>query len=203
MGSVRHRTKAKARPPGRPRLFDEDAALERALELFWERGLAATSLDDLAAAMGMRRPSLANAFGDKQALYRLALARFAERARAGAAAAFAEPELAAALERFYLAALDLYCAREPAAGCMVVCTAPAAALVHPEVRADLLAVVRDLDAALARRFAQAEDAEPAISAKLAQAVLHTLAIRARAGESKASLRRLARAAANRLGSKGS
>jgi len=203
MGSVRHRTKAKARPPGRPRLFDEDAALERALELFWERGLAATSLDDLAAAMGMRRPSLANAFGDKQALYRLALARFAERARAGAAAAFAEPELAAALERFYLAALDLYCAREPAAGCMVVCTAPAAALVHPEVCADLLAVVRDLDAALARRFAQAEDAEPAISAKLAQAVLHTLAIRARAGESKASLRRLARAAANRLGSKGS
>lgn len=203
MGSVRHRTKDKARPPGRPRLFDEDAALERALELFWERGLAATSLDDLAAAMGMRRPSLANAFGDKQALYRRALARFAERARAGAAEAFAEPELAAALERFYLAALDLYCAREPAAGCMVVCTAPAAALVHPEVRSDLLSIVRDLDAALARRFAQAEDAEPAISAKLAQAVLHTLAIRARAGESKPSLRRLARAAASRLGSKGS
>ena len=203
MDSVRHRTKTSARPPGRPRLFDEDAALERALELFWERGLAATSLDDLAAAMGMRRPSLANAFGDKQSLYRRALARFAGRARAGAAEAFAEPELAGALERFYLAALDLYCAREPAAGCMVVCTAPAAALVHPEVRADLLAVVRDLDAALARRFAQAEDAEPAISAKLAQAVLHTLAIRARAGESKASLRRLARAAASRLGSQGS
>jgi AcrR family transcriptional regulator len=198
MNFDRSRTKNPTRRPGRPRLFDEDAALERALELFWARGLAATSLDDLAAAMGMRRPSLANAFGDKQALYRRALARFADRARAGAAESLVEAELARALERFYLGALELYCAREPAAGCLVVCTAPAAALVHPEVRADLLAVVRDLDAALARRFAQAGDADPAVSAKLAQAVLHTLAIRARAGESKASLRRLARAAAARL-----
>jgi AcrR family transcriptional regulator len=178
-----------ARPPGRPRLFDEEAALERALELFWQRGLAGASLDELAAAMGLGRPSLANAFGDKQALYRRALARFADRARAGAAEARVEPELARALERFYLAALDVYCASDPPAGCLVICTAPAAALVHPEVRADLLAVVRELDAALARRFAQAGDAEPALSAKLAQAVLHTLAIRARAGESKASLRR--------------
>ena len=200
---VRHRTKPPARGPGRPRLFDEDAALDRALELFWQRGLAATSLDDLAGAMGLRRPSVANAFGDKQALYRRALARFADRARAGAAAAFAEPDLARALERFYLDALDVYCASDPPAGCLVVCTAPAAALVHPEVRADLLRVVRDLDAALGRRFAQAGDREPADSAKLAQAVLHSLAIRARAGESKAALRRLARAAAIRLSAAGS
>jgi AcrR family transcriptional regulator len=195
---MRSRTKASSRQPGRPRLFDEHAALGRALELFWERGLAATSLDDLAAAMGMQRPSIANAFGDKQALYRRALAAFADQARAGAAASLAEPELERALERFYLAALDVYCAGDPAQGCLVICTAPAAALVHPEVRDDLLQVVRDLDTALGRRFALAGDPEHGTSAKLAQAVLHSLAIRARAGESKASLRRLARAAAHRL-----
>ncbi len=187
-----------ARSRGRPRLFDEDAALDRALDVFWTRGLAATSLDDLAAAMGMRRPSLANAFGDKAALYRRALARFADRARAAAAAQLADPDLGRALERFDLAALEVYFSSDPPRGCAVVCTAPAAALVHPDVRDDLLGVVRDLDAALARRFALAGDAEPDLSARLAQAVLHTLAIRARAGESRASLRRLARAAAARF-----
>jgi AcrR family transcriptional regulator len=199
MKILRDGKKSPARRAGRPRLFDEDAALDRALELFWQRGLAGASLDELAAAMGMRRPSVANAFGDKEALYRRALARFADRARSAAATQLAEPDLARALEGFYLAALEVYCAGDPPAGCLVVCTAPAAALVHPDVRGDLLGVVRDLDAALTRRFAQAGDADPALSAKLAQAVLHTLAIRARAGESKASLRRLARAAAARLG----
>ena len=146
----------------------------------------------------MRRPSVANAFGDKPALYRRALARFADRARAGASAGLAEPDLERALAAFYLAALDVYFSRDPARGCFVMCTAPAAALAHPEVRADLLGVVRDLDTALTRRFTLAGDSEPAISARLAQAVLHSLAIRARAGEPKAALRRLARAAAARF-----
>jgi AcrR family transcriptional regulator len=173
--------------------------LDCALDVFWTRGLGATSLDDLAAAMGMRRPSVTNAFGDKQALYRRAIARFADRARAEAASQLADPDFTRALQRFYRAALAVYFASDPARGCAVICTAPAAAVVHPEVRDDLLRVVRDLDTALERRFALAGDPEPAVSARLAQAVLHTLAIRARAGESRASLSRLARAAAARLG----
>ena len=60
-------------PRGRPRQFDEDAALSAALLQFWEKGLAATSLDELEDAMGMRRPSIYGAFGDKEALYRRAL----------------------------------------------------------------------------------------------------------------------------------
>ena len=63
-------------PRGRPRQFDEDAALTGAMMVFWEKGLAATSLDDLAQAMGMNRPSIYNAFGNKDAIYRTALARF-------------------------------------------------------------------------------------------------------------------------------
>src|SRR5579862_6643494 len=58
---------------GRPRAYDPDAALARAMETFWKSGYAGTTLDDLSAATGMNRPSLYAAFGDKRALYFKAL----------------------------------------------------------------------------------------------------------------------------------
>src|ERR1700733_6957952 len=54
---------------GRPREFDRDAALEAAMLLFWRKGFAMTSMNDLCEAMGIRSPSLYAAFGDKEALY--------------------------------------------------------------------------------------------------------------------------------------
>src|SRR5579872_7287735 len=64
------------RPRGRPRAYDPDAALSRVMETFWKSGYAGTSLDDLAAATGMNRPSLYAAFGDKRALYVKALEHY-------------------------------------------------------------------------------------------------------------------------------
>lgn len=60
----------------RPREFDRDAALEHAMKVFWEKGFAATSTDDLVKAMGVGRQSLYNAFGDKRRLYLEALAAY-------------------------------------------------------------------------------------------------------------------------------
>jgi TetR/AcrR family transcriptional repressor of nem operon len=60
----------------RPREFNEVAALEAAVECFWQRGYEATSMRHLAASMGLTAPSLYNAFGDKQALFALALERY-------------------------------------------------------------------------------------------------------------------------------
>ena len=54
---------------GRPRAYEPDVALGKALDLFRTAGFAATSLDDLSAATGMNRPSLYGAFGDKRELY--------------------------------------------------------------------------------------------------------------------------------------
>jgi TetR/AcrR family transcriptional repressor of nem operon len=63
----------------RPREFDEEEVLDAAIECFWRRGLEATSIRDLAAAMGVNQPSLYNAFGDKRELFAQALERYADR----------------------------------------------------------------------------------------------------------------------------
>src|SRR5271169_800967 len=57
----------------RPREFNETAAVQSAMNCFWQRGYEATSMRDLAASMGMSAPSLYNAFGDKQRLFARAL----------------------------------------------------------------------------------------------------------------------------------
>ncbi|MEQ1936183.1 MAG: TetR/AcrR family transcriptional regulator, partial [Fimbriimonadaceae bacterium] len=61
---------------GRPREFDFNDTLERAMQTFWAKGYEATSLDDLCAATGLGRSSLYAAFGDKQSLYLSALERY-------------------------------------------------------------------------------------------------------------------------------
>lgn len=76
-------------PRGRPRAFDRDAALDKAMRLFWERGYEGTSLADLTAAMGINSPSLYAAFGGKESLFREAVERYrqqyAHRCRRGGA----------------------------------------------------------------------------------------------------------------------
>lgn len=60
----------------RPREFNEEQALHAAMELFWEKGYEATSLSDLTAKMGIQRPSLYAAFGDKKELFEAALRKY-------------------------------------------------------------------------------------------------------------------------------
>ena len=67
------------RPRGRPRSFDRDAALDAAMEVFWNKGFEAASLADLTAAMGINPPSLYAAFGDKEGLFLEAVSRYESR----------------------------------------------------------------------------------------------------------------------------
>ena len=62
---------------GRPRGFDTDQALDKAMRVFWEKGYLGTSLSDLTKAMGINRPSLYAAFGNKESLFRKAIDRYA------------------------------------------------------------------------------------------------------------------------------
>lgn len=66
----------------RPRKFKQDDALEKAMHVFWQKGYEATSLDDLTAAMGIKRQSVYNSFGDKHALYMQSLERYRAARRA-------------------------------------------------------------------------------------------------------------------------
>src|SRR5215470_7451887 len=98
---------------GRPRAYQPDVALAKALDLFRKDGFAATSLDDLSAATGMNRPSLYGAFGDKRELYIKSYRRYREDARAAMVDIFRdELPIRKRLERIYGVALDIYFAGE-------------------------------------------------------------------------------------------
>lgn len=192
------------RSRGRPREYDRETALNQAMHLFSLKGFSATSVDDLAEATGMNRPSLYNAFGNKESIYQETLGHFVTglREEIGHRVA-AEPNLKKALMVFYKDALEEYFSMKPARGCFAFCTAPVESITHPEFQRDIKALIDELDALWEARFATAKASgkytsitDAVMSAKLAQSVLHSLAIRARAGESKASLLRLATSAAD-------
>lgn len=181
---------------GRPRAYDPDAALAAATLAFWRAGYAATSLDALSDATGMNRPSLYGAFGDKRSLYLAALQRYIDDSRAAMDAVLAPPRpLREGLKRVFDLALKLYYpADEAPRGCLLVGTA-ATESVHDEgIRQLLHDGLRSFDAAFERRFRHAvasgelpAGTDAAMHARLASAVLESLALRARAGARRSEL----------------
>jgi AcrR family transcriptional regulator len=91
---------------GRPREFDCDEALDRALEVFWRKGYEGASLAELTEAMGINRPSLYAAFGNKEALFRRALDRYADGPAAYTREALNAPTARKVAERLLLGAAD-------------------------------------------------------------------------------------------------
>jgi TetR/AcrR family transcriptional regulator, copper-responsive repressor len=191
------------RPRGRPRAYDPETALQQATDAFWRTGYSGTSVDEISAATGMNRPSLYAAFGDKRALYREALARYWQVSLAATRKALSgNRPLDEAMMLAYEAALSIYfsgngCPR----GCFVIGTAVTEAIEDPEIRNSLAAGLRMIDADFEARFRTArergelkDDVDPAALAVLASATMHTIAIRARAGVSRAELREIARRA---------
>jgi len=194
-------SKPAPRPRGRPRSFDTEATLAQATLTFWQRGYAATSLDDLSAATGLNRPSLYGAFGDKHTLYLQALKLYTEQSNAAIAKALAGRSLREGLLRVYELALQLYCPADAAArGCLLIGTAATEAPRDEAIRQMLGESLRGFTAAFEARLRQAVDegelpagTDTAMRAQLASAVLHSMALRARAGDPRQELDALAKA----------
>ncbi len=190
-------TEEPKRPRGRPRAYDADEALDQARDTFWVHGYSATSLDELSAATGMNRPSLYGAFGDKRSLYLSTLDRYIEVNRQGMDRALAgDRPLPQALQHVFDLALSLYYPPESESkGCFLIGTAAVESVTDDEVRTRLAEGLREFDRSFEARFRRAQldgeisaDADPAMLARLASAILHSLALRSRAGDKRATLR---------------
>ncbi len=210
---VQKRKSAAASPPsaeaapvkrrGRPRAYEPEVALAKALDLFRKDGFAGTSLDDLSAATGMNRPSLYGAFGDKRALYIKTYERYRSDARAAMQEAFkGDLPLRKRLQRIYAIALDIYLSGEEGPrGCFTVMTAASEAVADPDIRAMVLSGFHELDKAFAICFRRAREtgelppsADPDVLAQMASATIHTIAIRARARTPRKDLEAIVRGA---------
>ena len=187
---------------GRPRAYQPDIALGKALDLFRKGGFAATSLDDLSAATGMNRPSLYGAFGDKRELYIKSYQRYRDDARAAMIDLFRhDMPIRKRLARIYAIALDIYLGGESPRGCFTVMTAASEAVADPDIRAMVLDGFSELDKAFAACFREAKDrselsasADPIVLSQLASATIHTIAIRARAGVPRRELEAIVKGA---------
>lgn len=109
---------------GRPRSFDRQFALQRAMEVFWDRGYQAASMSDLTGAMRINSPSLYAAFGSKEELYREAIAHFAATESDDILSPLQDaPTARAALEGYLIASAETFTRPGRPPGCMVVLSA--------------------------------------------------------------------------------
>jgi TetR/AcrR family transcriptional regulator, transcriptional repressor for nem operon len=189
----------------RPREFDRELALECATGVFWAKGFASTSTEDLLTAMGIGRQSLYNAFGDKRTLYLEAVERYARATTAGHMRRLNEPTSPLAGVRALLLGLVAEDDEQRALGCMGVgavsefgATDPTLvelrAKVGPLVFARLVTRLREGQAR--GEIDSAMDAEEA--AGFVQMTMTGIQLAARGGASADALRTLAHFAVGRL-----
>ena len=184
-------------PIGRPREFDLDEALDCALQVFWRKGYEGTSLPDLTAAMGINRPSLYAAFGNKEALFRKALDRYAERSSACIRAALEELTARDVVERLLNVAADRQADGHSPPGCLVVQAALACGETADAIRHELIARRTAAQAALGERLEQAKssgdlpaDVDPLDLARFISTVIQGMAVQAASGASRDELQRV-------------
>ena len=183
---------------GRPRAFDVDEALDRALEVFWRKGYEGASLADLTAAMGVNRPSLYAAFGNKEALFRKALDRYVEGPAAYVRAALAEPTARRVAERLLGESVERLSDPRNPRGCLMVQGALACGEAAESVRRELVSRRAAGEEAVRKRFERAQadgdlpaDCDPADVARYVVTVLRGMAVQAAGGAGREELRRVA------------
>lgn len=189
----------KSRPPlGRPRAFNPDTALDRALLVFWRKGYEGASLADLTRAMRINRPSMYAAFGNKEALFLKALDRYTEGPVSFMRDAMAEPTARSVAERVFRAAAELMTDKRHPSGCLMVQGALACGESAEPIRRELISRRAAGECDLRKRFERAKlegdlpaDSDPADLARYVMTVLHGMSVEAAGGANRDELQRVA------------
>ena len=189
----------------RPREFNRELALERATGVFWAKGYASTSTEDLLGAMGIGRQSLYNAFGDKRALYLEALERYQRATTSGHLQRLRAPVSPLAGVKALLLGLIVKNAGRRAMGCMGVGAVSEFGAGDPAL-AELRARVGSiLSSCLVERLREGQaqgEIDSAMNvedaARFVQMTMTGLQLAARSGASAEGLRSLAHFAVDRL-----
>lgn len=186
---------------GRPREFDADEALGKAMLLFWRRGYEATSLSDLTAELGITRPSLYAAFGNKEALFLQVLDRYDRKTSSFIEGALAAPTARALAEGLVYGACGFHSEPTNPPGCLMV----HGALVGGEIGAAVRAETRQRRERLRQRIEErlrhalvqgdlGKGADPSALSGFLVAVLRGLAVEAASGARPDDLRAIAEVA---------
>jgi AcrR family transcriptional regulator len=182
---------------GRPRTFDKDKALEQALQVFIRKGYEGASLNDLTEAMGINPPSLYAAFGNKEALFRQALDRYANARSATQREAMALPTARESIERLMHETVALQAAPDSAPGCLVVHGALTCSESAEPIRQELLAHRLGSEKSLRERIERGKkegdvpaDTDAKQLARFVATVLQGTAVQAASGVSAKELHKL-------------
>ncbi len=181
---------------GRPREFDTEKALVKALDVFWRHGYEGASISELTQAMGISPPSLYAAFGNKEKLFHTALDRYAEVRKQLWADLMKEPTARAMMERLFALVIDFYATEGNPNCCMLVKMQTAEC---DKVLAEHLSAKRaESEAVLVERFTKAkadgelpDDISPTDLARYFMTVLDGLSVRASAGAKRDELHKVA------------
>lgn len=186
---------------GRPRAFDVNQALDQALEIFWSKGYEGTSLPDLTQAMGINRPSLYAAFGNKEALFRKVLDRYVEISSLGTQEALNEPTSRAVAERLLFGSIELTTNPHHPRGCLLVLGGLAGGEAAETMRQEMIRRRQAGESAIRERFERAkaegdlpDDADPTDLARFIATINQGMSVQAAAGASREELERVAKIA---------
>ena len=179
---------------GRPREFDIEQALDRAVQLFWRNGYEGTSIADLTEALGITRASLYAAFGSKEALFRRVMDRYESRAGTYRQAAQRAASLEEAVRLLLKGPVELHGDRRNPQGCLGVQGALAVGPEAQAIRGDLSARRRGGETGILQRLQRAQDegelpadANPADLARYISALIYGMAVLSADGASRKEL----------------
>ena len=179
---------------GRPREFEPGEALDKAMHVFWRKGFVATSLSDLTEAMGISRPSLYAAFGNKEELFRKAMARYSDGPSAYIREALNEPTARRVVEGMLTGVVELVTSSCNPRGCLWVQGTLSCGDSEDPVRKELAASRKSSEAELRKRFARAiyegdlpAGSNAAVLARYVTTIIYGIALQAANGATRSEL----------------